>query len=216
MKELIHVKKDHVDLEGMLNIPPKAQGLVLFAHGSGSSRLSPRNNYVANILNESGLATLLIDLLSEREDEIYKTRFDIDLLSDRLLMVIDWIDNQSETKQLSLGLFGSSTGAAAALQVAAALGDQIKAVVSRGGRPDLAMPVLNQVLAPTLLIVGEQDFGVIELNEKAFAKLNCTKQLKFVPNATHLFEEPGCLEVVSGMAKDWFQAYLVGFNNENT
>ncbi len=208
MEKLIHIKQEKVTLEGMLKLPPKAQGLVLFAHGSGSSRLSPRNNYVADSLNEGHLATLLIDLLSPQEDEIYQTRFDINLLTDRLVRVIDWLQQQSETKELPIGLFGSSTGAAAALQVAAALGDNIKAVVSRGGRPDLAMTVLERVVAPTLLIVGGSDFGVIELNQEAYEKLHCVKKLASIPHATHLFEEPGSLEQVAQNAQDWFRKYL--------
>ncbi len=208
MEKLIHIKQEKVTLEGMLKLPPKAQGLVLFAHGSGSSRLSPRNNCVADSLNEGHLATLLIDLLSPQEDEVYQTRFDINLLTDRLVRVIDWLQQQSETKELPIGLFGSSTGAAAALQVAAALGDNIKAVVSRGGRPDLAMAVLERVVAPTLLIVGGSDFGVIELNQEAYEKLHCVKKLTSIPHATHLFEEPGSLEQVAQNAQDWFKKYL--------
>jgi len=208
MEKLIHVAQAEVDLEGMLKIPPAAQGIVLFAHGSGSSRFSPRNNYVANTLYEAGLATLLIDLLSKQEDEIYQTRFNINLLTTRLSMVVQWLENQPDTKHLPIGLFGSSTGAAAALQVAAALGTEIKAVVSRGGRPDLAMDVLGKVTAPTLFIVGGDDFGVIELNQKAYDNLACVKQFEIVPNATHLFEEPGCLEEVARLAKNWFKTHL--------
>jgi len=207
-EELIHVIKDKIKLEGMLKIPPEAEGIVLFAHGSGSSLFSPRNNFVANILNNNKLATLLIDLLSEKEDEVYETRFDIGLLTKRLILVVEWLDKHSETKNLSLGLFGSSTGAAAALQVAAALGKKIKAIVSRGGRPDLAMQVLNKVVAPSLFIVGGSDYGVIELNETAFAELNSIKKLDIVPHATHLFEEPGCLEEVARLATEWFTQYL--------
>lgn len=208
MEKLIHVKEADITLEGMLKVPPGAEGIVLFAHGSGSSRFSPRNNFVANVLHEGKLATLLIDLLSPEEDSVYQTRFDIDLLTKRLTLVIQWLKKQTETKDLSIGLFGSSTGAAAALRVAAALREKIKAVISRGGRPDLAMAVLNDVTAPTLLIVGGNDFGVIELNQQAYAKLNCIKKLEVIPNATHLFEEPGCLEEVAEIAREWFKAYL--------
>jgi putative phosphoribosyl transferase len=209
MEKLIHVTKEGVNLEGMLKIPEGAQGLVLFVHGSGSSRFSPRNNFVANVLNDGGLATLLIDLLSKKEDEVYETHFDIDLLSERLRLVIQWLENQPETKHLAIGLFGSSTGAAAALEVAAKLGSKIKAVVSRGGRPDLAMPTLHKVSAATLFIVGGEDYGVIELNEQAFERLNCEKNFEIVPTATHLFEEPGCLEEVSRIARGWFRKHLL-------
>lgn len=206
--KFIHIKHSQGTLEGSLKIPQSARGLVLFAHGSGSSRLSPRNNFVADVLNNAGLATLLIDLLSKQEDENYETRFDIDLLSLRLNHVIQWLKNQSDTQNLSLGVFGASTGAAAALQVAAAMGKEIKAVVSRGGRPDLAMDVLDRVTAPTLFIVGGNDFGVIELNQEAYERLVCFKKFEIIPNATHLFEEPGCLEEVARLSKDWFKKHL--------
>lgn len=208
MEQLVHVKIDRITLEGMLKIPEKAKGIVLFAHGSGSSRFSPRNNFVADVLREGGMGTLLIDLLLKEEDVVYETRFDIGLLTGRLVKIIQWLDKQKETQRLSTGLFGSSTGAAAALEAASALGDKIKAVVSRGGRPDLAQAVLPQVVSPTLIIVGGEDDGVIELNEGAFEQLNCTKQFEVVPNATHLFEEPGCLEQVAELAKEWFKKYL--------
>jgi len=207
MEQLIQIKKDGVVLEGMLKVPDKATGIVLFAHGSGSSRFSPRNNYVANVLYEGGLATLLIDLLSKEEDEEYQTRFDIDLLTERLSIVVNWLEQNAATKKLNIGLFGSSTGAAGALRVASER-SEIKAVVSRGGRPDLAMKVLLQVKAPTLIIVGGHDYGVIELNKAAFEKLDCIKQFEIVPNATHLFEEPGALEAVANTAKIWFLKFL--------
>lgn len=208
MEKLIHIPAGQVTMEGMLKVPKAAQGIVLFAHGSGSSRFSPRNNYVADVLNDAGLATLLIDLLSKEEDEVYETRFDIALLSDRLGQVVQWLHTHADTKQLPIGLFGSSTGAAAALYVAAAQPQKVKAVVSRGGRTDMAMEVLGTVSAPTLFIVGGSDFGVIELNEQAYEKLVCYKQFEIVPNATHLFEEPGCLEEVSRLAKEWFVKHL--------
>lgn len=208
MEKLIRIKQHDVILEGMLNIPQSAQGIVLFAHGSGSSRLSPRNNFVADILNNAGLATLLIDLLSKQEDEIYETRFNIDLLTDRLNVVVQWLKKQSSTKNLGLGIFGSSTGAAAALRVASEMGEEIQAVVSRGGRPDLAMNILDSVIAPTLFIVGGNDFGVIELNQEAFRRLTCHKKFEIIPKATHLFEESGCLEEVAKLAKEWFAKYL--------
>ncbi|CDR34827.1 dienelactone hydrolase family protein [Criblamydia sequanensis] len=208
IEKLIRIKHQDVLLEGMLKIPHSSQGIVLFAHGSGSSRLSPRNNYVADVLNNAGLATLLIDLLSEKEDETYQKRFDIDLLTDRLLVVIQWLEKQPHTQNLILGIFGSSTGAAAALQAASEKGNEIQAVVSRGGRPDLAMNTLDRVTSPTLFIVGENDFGVIELNQEAFARLTCQKKFEIISNATHLFEEPGCLEEVARLATEWFSRYL--------
>lgn len=208
MEKLVHIKHQDILLEGMLKIPQSTQGIVLFAHGSGSSRLSPRNNFVADILNDAGLATLLIDLLSKQEDEIYQTRFDIDLLTERLNIVIQWLKKQPNTQNLDLGIFGSSTGAAAALRVASEISNEIKAVVSRGGRPDLAMDIIDSVTAPTLFIVGGNDFGVIELNQEAFAGLTCPKKFEIIPNATHLFEETGCLEEVARLAKEWFNKYL--------
>ncbi|MEI8365472.1 MAG: dienelactone hydrolase family protein [Parachlamydiaceae bacterium] len=208
MEKIIHIPHLQGTLEGMLKIPPSATGIVLFAHGSGSGRFSPRNNFVADVLNGAGIATLLIDLLSKEEDAVYQTRFDINLLTKRLESVIHWLKKQQETKLLSIGLFGASTGAAAALQVAAGMGQGIAAVVSRGGRPDLAIPVLDKVTAPTLFIVGGNDFGVIELNQEAYACLVCPKEFNIVPRATHLFEEPGCLEKVAGIATRWFSKYL--------
>lgn len=209
----MHITDGRASLEGMLNVPQEATGLVLFAHGSGSSRFSPRNNFVAKVLNAGGLATLLIDLLLHREDEVYQTRFNIDLLTDRLAAVVRWLETQSATETLPLGLFGSSTGAAAALRVAALLGDEIQAVVSRGGRPDLAMAELGKVIAPTLFIVGGHDVGVIELNQVAYERLVCPKRFEIVPGATHLFEEAGCLESVAELAKQWFQQHLQGIKS---
>ncbi len=205
---MIHINIDAVSLEGILSIPKEAKGLVLFAHGSGSSRLSPRNAFVARVLQDADIGTLLIDLLTEEEDEVYETRFDIDLLTDRLVAIVSWLKKNPDTKNLSIGLFGASTGAASALKVAAKLGKKIKAVVSRGGRPDLAMDVLDNVASPTLLIVGGNDFDVITLNQQAFQKLACEKQLKIVEGATHLFEEPGALEEVARLATNWFKKYL--------
>lgn len=207
MKKLIHISDGNVTLEGLLNVPSEAKGIVLFAHGSGSGRFSPRNNFVADVLNRDGLGTLLIDLLSKEEDAIYETRFDIDLLTKRLNLVIKWLEKEPETKNLHIGLFGASTGAAAALK-AAANNQKIKAVVSRGGRPDLAMPVLDKVSADTLFIVGENDSGVIELNMEAYEKLVCPKAFVTIPNATHLFEEPGCLEEVARFSAEWFTKSL--------
>lgn len=194
---------------GILRAPADASGIVLFAHGSGSSRLSRRNNYVATVLEDAGIASLLFDLLTEQEDIIYENRFDIDLLTQRLLAATDWVKAQPEYRNLGIGYFGASTGAAAALKAAAARGEAIRAVVSRGGRPDLAGEALEHVLSPTLLIVGGRDDVVIELNEAAFAKLPATKELEIVPGATHLFEEPGTLEAVARLATNWFDKYLV-------
>ena len=195
----------------MLGLPPKAQGLVLFAHGSGSSRHSPRNNFVARELHAQHLGTLLLDLLTVSEDLDYQTRFDIPLLTHRLIAATRWALLDPATKPLSIGYFGASTGAAAALQAAAAIGDEIRAVVSRGGRPDLAGPHdLARVQAPTLLLVGGHDAEVLELNRDAFARLHCEKELSVIPGATHLFEEPGTLEEVARQAAAWFRHHLRG------
>ena len=193
-----------VTLNGDLALHKDAKGLVIFAHGSGSSRHSVRNKYVASVLRAHGLSTLLLDLLTEDESEWTDKRFDIDLLAQRLTLAENWVKQQDETKQLAIGYFGSSTGAAAALQSAAELGNGIKAVVSRGGRPDLAKEHLPKVTAPTLLLVGGYDDGVIELNEQAYAILDCEKELTIIPGATHLFEEAGTLEQVAELAAQWF------------
>lgn len=208
MEQLIEVQAGQHRLEGMLIVPQNAKGIILFAHGSGSGRFSPRNNFVAKVLNSGNLGTLLIDLLTKKEDEIYENRFNISLLTQRLIDTIQWLKKSPETKLLSIGLFGASTGAAAALEVAAKRGEEIKAVVSRGGRPDLANPVLHQVVSPTLFIVGGNDYGVIELNQEAFELLNCKKKFEIIPGATHLFEEEGTLEEVARLAKNWFEKYL--------
>jgi putative phosphoribosyl transferase len=195
-------------LGGTLSMPAGAYGLVVFAHGSGSSRFSPRNRAVAHALNEQAIATLLFDLLTEEEEANRANVFDIGLLAGRLVQVVDWIDEDPQLRRLPLGLFGASTGAAAALVAAARLGDRVGAVVSRGGRPDLAGAVLEEVKTPTLLIVGGRDFGVIELNEEALARLRGPKAIEIVPGATHLFPEPGALEVVMAEAAQWFQLHL--------
>jgi pimeloyl-ACP methyl ester carboxylesterase len=210
-KALVHIGggSGGVDMEGMLELPHEALGVVLFAHGSGSSRLSPRNNYVARVLREAKVGTLLLDLLSPLEDRSVQTRFDIGLLTERLRTAADWLRAQDITFQLPLGLFGASTGAAAALRLAADPGAGVAAVVSRGGRPDLAgMEALRAVEAPTLLLVGGKDDAVIELNRQAFDQLGCTKNLVIVPDATHLFEEPGTLEEVARLAADWFTGWF--------
>lgn len=212
--KLVHVIEGEIALEGNLTIPEGAQGIVLFAHGSGSSRHSPRNRFVAEALQSRGLATLLIDLLTPEEERLdmrtAQLRFDIDLLADRLVSTTGWLENQPETKDVNLGYFGASTGAGAALVAAAQRPDRVAAVVSRGGRPDLAGAALSQVKAPTLLIVGGDDLPVIEMNREASARLKVEKQLVIVPGATHLFEEPGTLEEVARLAGEWFERYLVG------
>lgn len=204
----IEVKAGTVRLKGILGLPASMAGVVLFAHGSGSGRLSPRNTFVAHMLQDGGLATLLIDLLEEREADDRRKVFDIDLLADRLLAATEWLTQEPLTKGFQLGYFGASTGAGAALQAAARAPSSVAAVVSRGGRPDLAAPFLPQVMAPTLLIVGGYDHPVIQMNEEALALLSCPKELVIVPGATHLFEEPGTLEEVAALARRWFLRYL--------
>jgi putative phosphoribosyl transferase len=208
-KQLVRITSGQAEVEGMLEAPPHALGVVLFAHGSGSGRFSPRNNFVADSLHEEHIATLLIDLLTPQEDTHYQSRFDISLLTERLAAAVDWLQRQGGAPRLPIGLFGASTGAAAALQVAAMPDTHITAVVSRGGRPDLAgAAALARVRAPTLLIVGGDDHGVIELNKTAYDLLHCEKQLSIVPGATHLFEEPGTLEEVAMMAGSWFASHF--------
>jgi dienelactone hydrolase len=200
-----------VFLEGELAIPDQAVGVVLFAHGSGSSRHSPRNQYVARLIREAGIGTLLFDLLTRKEesrDVSGHLRFDIALLSDRLAGATNWIGAQDETRGLRVGYFGASTGGGAALVAAANVGNSIGAVVSRGGRPDLAGHALPLVTSPTLLIVGGRDDVVIDLNKKAYAQLRCEKELRIVPGATHLFDEPGTLEEVARLAVGWFDRHL--------
>jgi dienelactone hydrolase len=201
-------------LEGDLNLPDGARGIVLFAHGSGSSRHSPRNRHVARVLNDAKLATLLIDLLTPDEEAIDQftghLRFNIEFLTGRLTEAADWLASNPETRALRIGLFGASTGAAAALVTAAARPKAVGAVVSRGGRPDLAGAALFRVRASTLLIVGGNDEPVIELNRDAYAQLSAKKKLHIVPGATHLFEEPGALEEVARLARGWFAEHLDG------
>jgi putative phosphoribosyl transferase len=208
-KALVHIDSGAATMEGMLEVPRAAAGVVLFAHGSGSSRLSPRNNHVAHVLRDAGIGTLLLDLLTPDEDRQVHNRFDIALLTGRLRAAAEWLGAQDATTALPLGLFGASTGAAAALQLAADPALPVAAVVSRGGRPDLAGTVaLRAVEAPTLLIVGGADTPVIGLNEQAYAELGCVKRLAIVPGATHLFEEPGTLDEVARLAADWFTGYF--------
>jgi dienelactone hydrolase len=220
----VRVPADQLMLEGNLNLPEAARGVVLFAHGSGSSRFSPRNQHVARMLNQERLATLLIDLLTREEEAADERtahlRFDIGLLAERVVVATDWLTQYRDTQGLQIGCFGASTGAAAALVAAAETGaaaalvaaaerpNIVSAVVSRGGRPDLAGPALPRVKAPTLLIVGGRDVKVIELNEAALAQLRCEKRMVIVAGATHLFEEPGTLDEVARLARDWFKQYL--------
>jgi putative phosphoribosyl transferase len=209
---LVRIRAGNASLEGNLAVPPDARGLVMFAHGSGSSRQSPRNRAVARALREGGLATLLIDLLTAEEEmldeETAEIRFDIGLLAERLVDATDWLGEAEETRRLGVGFFGASTGGGAALVAAARRPNSVRAVVSRGGRPDLAGAALSRVRAPTLLIVGGNDPIVVELNKQAFARLRCEKRLDIVPGATHLFEEPGALEEVARLARDWFLGHL--------
>ena len=211
-EHLVRVKTGSAELEGNLSLPAAATGIVLFAHGSGSSRHSPRNRYVARVLQQGGLATLLMDLLTtpeDREDErTGRLRFNIGLLAERVVGATDWLAQNSPTSQLRIGYFGASTGAAAALVAAAERPQTVGAVVSRGGRPDLAIPVLDRVKAPTLLIVGGLDLAVIEMNREALAHLTVQKRLEIVPGATHLFEEKGTLEEVARLAQEWLAAHL--------
>jgi putative phosphoribosyl transferase len=211
-ERLVHVAAGRVELEGNLTLPARARGVVLFAHGSGSSRHSPRNRSVASVLQAGGLATLLIDLLTADEETVdLRTghlRFDIELLAERLVGATDWLAQQPETSHVQVGYFGASTGGGAALVAAAQRPDAVGAVVSRGGRPDLAGSALSRVRAPTLLIVGGHDIPVIGMNEVALAQLHCEKRLEIIPGATHLFEEPGALKQVAQLARDWFTDYL--------
>lgn len=208
----VQIRAGSILLNGELKVPDSATGIVLFAHGSGSSRHSPRNQYVARVIRDAGVGTLLFDLLTHQEEAIdnytREFRFDINLLARRLVAATRWLAGETETSHLCPGYFGSSTGGGAALVAAAELGEKVGAVVSRGGRPDLAGAALGQVKAPTLLIVGGLDGPVITMNEEAYAQLRCVKQLKIVPGATHLFEEPGKLEEVASLAAKWFLKHL--------
>jgi putative phosphoribosyl transferase len=208
-EHLLGIPVDRVELEGNLVIPDGAQGLVVFAHGAGSSRLSPRNNHVAALLQRGGLATLLLDLLTPQEDLVYENRFDIDLISRRMAETALWVKGNTEAGDLPMGYFGASTGSAAALKASVRGSVEVEAIVSRGGRPDLVSDILPEVTAPTLLIVGGNDPVVIGMNEKAYKLINAVKGFEIVQGATHLFEEPGKLDEVARLAGAWFRTYLV-------
>lgn len=208
LKEEIAIELEDITMDGHLVLPENARGLVLFSHGSGSSRFSPRNNFVAKQLQEHNIGTLLFDLLSKHEDAIYENRFDIDLLTERLLAATQWVRHQSKLKNLPIGYFGASTGAASALRASIAPDNHISAIVSRGGRPDLAIPLVGKVKAPTLLIVGGKDTQVITLNKQAYKQLQGPKELKIVEGASHLFEEERKLTEVVKLASDWFTTHL--------
>jgi putative phosphoribosyl transferase len=207
----VRIQAGRVTLEGDLSIPTHARAVVLFAHGSGSSRFSSRNRRVAQILQNGGFATFLIDLLTQREEEVdeytREYRFDIGRLAERLVGAAEWLSEESSTAKLPIAMFGASTGGGAALVAAAEMPDLVKAVVSRGGRPDLAGAALSRVRAPTLLIVGGNDEVVIELNREALAQLRAPARLEIIPGATHLFEEPGALDEVARLARDWIESY---------
>jgi dienelactone hydrolase len=212
MERMVRIPIAAVTLDGNLNVPDGATGIVVFAHGSGSGRHSPRNRFVAKVFNASGMGTLLIDLLTADEEKIdvqtRELRFNIPLLANRVVGTIDWLRTQSETKNLHIGLIGSSTGAASALVAASSRPKDVYAVVSRGGRPDLAAKALPIVRAPTLMIVGGDDTDVIELNKEAKAEMRVDVSLRIIPGATHLFEEPGTLEYAAELSRDWFMRYL--------
>jgi putative phosphoribosyl transferase len=212
LERTVSINADGIELEGTLGVPSDASGVVLFAHGSGSSRFSPRNRYVARVLRDAGLATLLLDLLSRPEEEVDEItrhhRFDIGMLARRLVGAIDWLEKEPTTRDLHVGLFGASTGGGAALVAAAERPSRVAAVVSRGGRPDLAAEALPHVRSPTLLIVGERDEMVIHLNEQARDRMSAEVKIEIVPGATHLFEERGALEIVATLARDWLVHHL--------
>ncbi|GAB3198321.1 pimeloyl-ACP methyl ester carboxylesterase [Pontibacter aydingkolensis] len=208
INEQVNIPVGQESLIGDLAVPENAKGLVIFSHGSGSSRLSTRNRFVAEHLQRSGFGTLLFDLLTPQEDQNYDNRFDIPLITQRLVDATNWVLKDSRLTDYNIGYFGASTGAASALGAAAALGDMVKAVVSRGGRPDLADTVLPDVQSPTLLIVGGLDEPVLSMNRDAHDRMQCLKDMEIVPDATHLFEEPGALEMAAQLATDWFRKYL--------
>jgi putative phosphoribosyl transferase len=216
LPQKVMIRSGHVRLDGHLVVPLSPNGVAVFAHGSGSGRFSPRNNFVARHLQQGRVATLLIDLLTPDEAEDRRKVFDIDLLADRVLLAKAWLEQDARTKGLGIGYFGASTGAGAALQAAARDPSSIQAIVSRGGRPDLAEPYLPSVTVPTLLIVGANDEPVIEMNRAAYRLLSCTKRIVIVPGASHLFEEPGTLEEVAEHALTWFQQHFHPAQFENT
>ncbi len=208
-RELLRIPVDDISLEGEMVFPDNPQGLVIFAHGAGSSRLSPRNNHVAGILQKQGLGTLLLDLLTEEEDMTYENRFDIDLITRRMIDTTLWVKTNTRAESLPVGYFGASTGSAAAIGASIIGSVKIDAIVSRGGRPDLVNEILPQVSSPILLIVGRWDPIVIEMNKLAFAQIPAEKDLVIVEGATHLFEEPGKLDEVADLATGWFRKHLV-------
>ncbi len=205
---MIFIPVGNFKLEGELVIPSGAESLVIFSHGSGSSRFSPRNNFVANELHKKNIGTFLLDLLTKEEDELFINRFNIKLLTERLILATGYIKKLPKTSELTLGFFGASTGAASALYAAVAMPRDIKSVVSRGGRTDLAINIAADVKAPTLLIVGERDYEVLEMNKEVYNKLTCDKKFEVIAGATHLFEEHGALEKVATLAADWFRIHL--------
>ena len=207
--EKIEIPLVSAPLKGDWVIPKNAIGIIIFSHGSGSSRFSPRNKMVAEVMQQHGIGTLLFDLLTEEEDQIYENRFDIDLLTSRLIETTEWLMKYEKAKDLPIGYFGASTGAASAMRAAAYFGKNIKAVVLRGGRPDLALKVLHLVTAPTLLIVGQMDVPVIQMNKQAFDQLKTVKEMKLISGATHLFEESGKLMEVADLAILWYKKYLI-------
>lgn len=207
-KKIIKIPIGKIELEGELIIPSESQSLVIFSHGSGSSRFSSRNNFVARELQNQNISTFLFDLLTEEEDRIYANRFNIELLTERLVLVTKYMASLPLCSGFKIGYFGASTGAASALRAAAKLPEIVNAIVSRGGRPDLAIDIAPKIKAPTLLIVGELDYDVLELNKKVYNVLTCDKKLDVIPGATHLFEEPGTLNKASDKATDWFNMHL--------
>lgn len=206
-QESVNISIDGVHVQGLLTLTSDSQEIIIFSHGSGSGRLSPRNNYVAQKLNRNGFATFLVDLLTEKEDMSIENRFNIDLLTRRLIAITNWVKKNPETRKLAIAYFGASTGAASALKASIHFGNEIRAIVSRGGRPDLIYHDLDKVQSPTLLIVGRKDLNVMQLNSKAYTKLECKKDMEIIPGASHLFEEPGKMEEVAQMATGWFLAH---------
>lgn len=211
-KETVTIRIADTKLEGEIIIPERSESLVIFSHGSGSSRFSPRNNFVATELHKKNIGTFLFDLLTKEEDEIYANRFNIDLITERLIHATTQISSQQKFSKFNLGYFGASTGAASALKASVALPQLIHAIVSRGGRPDLAIEVATKVKSPTLLIVGGKDYDVLRLNQEVYHLLQCKKNIEIVKGATHLFEEPGALQKVSNLAVNWFEKYLTKKN----